>query len=103
MRAQGRGRTDSFELPPLAIPITSSIENSLADKGDAVDLSPRLRADLLDLDAWGEILTTYGRTMRAAVALTDTTVTYWGNVTMPSRSGLLFMTPHLIGPAAHFV
>jgi len=68
----GRGRTDSFELPPLAIPITSSIENSLADKGDAVDLSPRLRADLLDLDAWGEILTTYGRTMRAAVALTDT-------------------------------
>jgi len=65
-------------------PITSSIENSLADKGDAVDLSPRLRADLLDLDAWGEILTTYGRTMRAAVALTDTTVTYWGNVTMPA-------------------
>jgi len=72
MRAQGRGRTDSFELPPLAIPITSSIENSLADKGDAVDLSPRLRADLLDLDAWGEILTTYGRTMSVAVALTDT-------------------------------
>ena len=36
-----------------------------------MELSPRLRADLLDFDAWGEILTTYGRTMRVAVALTD--------------------------------
>jgi PAS domain S-box-containing protein len=35
------------------------------------ELSPGLRAELLDLEAWGEILTTYGRTMGVAVALTD--------------------------------
>src|SRR3984893_7049902 len=38
---------------------------------EALQLSPALRSDLLDLTAWGEILTTYGRTMRVAVALTD--------------------------------
>jgi len=31
-----------------------------------------MRADLLDFGAWGEVLKTYGRTMRVAVALTDT-------------------------------
>jgi PAS domain S-box-containing protein len=43
--------------------------------GGAVDesatLSPNVRADLLDLEAWGEILMTYGRTMGVAVALTN--------------------------------
>jgi PAS domain S-box-containing protein len=43
----------------------------LADESGSKELSPELRADLLDFDAWGEILKTYGRTMRVAVALTD--------------------------------
>jgi PAS domain S-box-containing protein len=38
---------------------------------EVVELSPGLRAELLDLEAWGGILTTYGRTMGVAVALTD--------------------------------
>lgn len=41
------------------------------DDSDSLELSPSLRADLLDLDAWGGILSTYGRTMRVAVGLTD--------------------------------
>jgi PAS domain S-box-containing protein len=41
------------------------------DESGSVELSPTLLAGLLDLDAWGEILTTYGRSMRVAVALTD--------------------------------
>jgi PAS domain S-box-containing protein len=36
-----------------------------------MDVSATLRAELLDFNAWSEILTTYGRTMRVAVALTD--------------------------------
>jgi PAS domain S-box-containing protein len=36
-----------------------------------MELSPQLRAELLDLDAWGEILMTYARTIKVAVALTD--------------------------------
>jgi PAS domain S-box-containing protein len=38
---------------------------------EVIELSPGLRAELLDLEAWGGILTTYGRTMGVAVALTD--------------------------------
>jgi PAS domain S-box-containing protein len=38
---------------------------------DNFDLSPSLRAGLLDFDAWGEILAVYGRSMKVAVALTD--------------------------------
>ena len=40
-------------------------------KATSIELSAELRADLLEFDAWGEILTTYGRTMGVAVALTD--------------------------------
>jgi PAS domain S-box-containing protein len=71
MIPEAPGRVHASEpLPPL-FPITSNLGNSFADESSNMDLSPRLRADLLDLDAWGEILTTYGRTMRVAVALTD--------------------------------
>jgi len=44
-------------------------EHAEAALSDA-DLA-RWRAELLDPDSWGEILNTYGRTMRVAVALTD--------------------------------
>lgn len=36
-----------------------------------IELSPQLRADLLNTEAWSEILVTYGQTMKVAVALTD--------------------------------
>jgi len=41
------------------------------DESGSIELPPESLADLLDFDAWGEILATYGRTMRVAVALTD--------------------------------
>ena len=52
---------DTSENPPQPAPYII----------EAVELSPSLRAQLLDLEAWGEILATYGRTMGVAVALTD--------------------------------
>jgi PAS domain S-box-containing protein len=57
-------------LQPIIPTPLPGIEN-LVDKNIGVELSAKLRADLLDFDAWGQILTTYGRTMRVAVALTD--------------------------------
>ncbi len=65
-------RLDAREaLLPLVLTPSTNNGVLVSDK-DGVDLSPRLKADLLDFDAWGKILTTYGRTMRVAVALTDT-------------------------------
>lgn len=43
----------------------------MIDESGSIELPPESLADLLDFDAWGEILATYGRTMRVAVALTD--------------------------------
>jgi PAS domain S-box-containing protein len=43
----------------------------LADENEEGELSAKMRADLLDFDAWGEVLKMYGRSMRVAVALTD--------------------------------
>jgi PAS domain S-box-containing protein len=43
----------------------------LTDESSDVELSAKMRADLLDFDAWAEVLNMYGRTMRVAVALTD--------------------------------
>jgi PAS domain S-box-containing protein len=64
-------RVDAGRHVPLAFPILSAPRGGgLVDEG-ILELSPRLRADLLDLNAWGEILSTYGRTMGVAVALTD--------------------------------
>jgi PAS domain S-box-containing protein len=71
MISEASGQIDSREYLPPAVSILSSDGKTLQDGSGSVELSPRLRAELLDLDAWGEILTTYGRTMRVAVALTD--------------------------------
>ena len=68
MSVEASERVDASEYSPLAIPTTSPSRNGLVDESEGVDLSPELRADLLDLDAWGEILATYGRTMKVAVA-----------------------------------
>src|ERR1700722_14864912 len=60
----------SEQVSPL-FPITTTHGRDSADKKKDIELSAQMRAELLDLDAWGEILTTYGKTMRVAVALTD--------------------------------
>jgi PAS domain S-box-containing protein len=54
-------------------PVTATSLSGLgrADENGNVELSPKLRAKLLDFDAWGDVLKTYGRTMKVAVALTD--------------------------------
>jgi PAS domain S-box-containing protein len=71
MISEASGRIDAGEYLLPTVPIPSFHSRTLVDESGSVELSPRLRADLLDLDAWGEILQTYGRTMRVAVALTD--------------------------------
>ena len=71
MASEVSGQVDAREHLSPAVPIPSPSRRSLADESGSIPLSPELRADLLDLDAWGEILATYGRTMRVAVALTD--------------------------------
>jgi PAS domain S-box-containing protein len=62
MSSESAAQTDSDKHSPPGIPTVYR---------ESLELSPELRSDLLDLDAWGEILMTYGRTMRVAVALTD--------------------------------
>jgi hypothetical protein len=42
------------------------------DKFSFFKLSPEMRAELLDPEAWADILETFARTMRLGVALTDT-------------------------------
>jgi PAS domain S-box-containing protein len=65
----GPARAKEDSSPTL--PIATILSRAAADSNHDIDLSPKMRADLLDLDAWGEILTTYGKTMKMAVALTD--------------------------------
>ena len=67
MTSEASGRVEVSEYIPPMIAISS---NSLVDD-TSVELSPGLRSVLLDLGAWGNILATYGRTVRVAVALTD--------------------------------
>jgi PAS domain S-box-containing protein len=71
MISEASGQIDAREYLPPGVSNLSSDGKILKDGSGSAELSPRLRAELLDLDAWGEILTTYGRTMRVAVALTD--------------------------------
>jgi PAS domain S-box-containing protein len=71
MISEASGQIDAREYLPPGVSNLSSDGKTLKGGSGTVELSPRLRAELLDLDAWGEILTTYSRTMRVAVALTD--------------------------------
>jgi PAS domain S-box-containing protein len=70
MNSDVPGRIGASEYLPPAIQ-SATFVSSQGDESSSIELSPSLRADLLDLGAWAEILTTYGRTMRVAVALTD--------------------------------
>src|ERR1700730_19159186 len=71
MTSEASGRVDASEYLPPAGPRFSRYGVGPRETNGAVELSPGLRADLLDFTAWGEILTTYGRTMKVAVALTN--------------------------------
>ena len=71
MTSEESGRVDASEYLAPAVPIPSPGNGGWVDESDGIELSPGLRADLLDFEAWGEILTTYARTTRVAVALTD--------------------------------
>jgi PAS domain S-box-containing protein len=69
MIPEALGRLDAGV--PSGVSTRSPQRLGLADENGEVELSAKMRADLLDFDAWGEILKMYGRTMRVAVALTD--------------------------------
>ena len=71
MTAEASVRATASEYSQPAVSIPSPDDSGLVAETGYIDLSPALRADLLDLDAWGEILATYGHTMKVAVALTD--------------------------------
>jgi PAS domain S-box-containing protein len=71
MTSEASQRTDASECLSPATPILSPSDSGLLHENGTMEVSASLRADLLDFDAWSEILTTYGRTMRVAVALTD--------------------------------
>ena len=66
-----QGVDASEYVSAAAVPLPAK-GSGLIDESGSRELSPSVRADLLNLDAWGEILMTYGRSMRVAVALTDT-------------------------------
>jgi ligand-binding sensor protein len=70
MIPEALGRLDAGARLPPVVSTGSPYQLGLADENGAV-LSAKMRADLLDFDAWGEVLKMYGRTMRVAVALTD--------------------------------
>src|ERR1700680_5071870 len=71
MTSEASGRGDASEYLPTAGAVPARFSVGGIEKNGVGELSPALRADLLDFSAWGEILTTYGRTMNVAVALTN--------------------------------
>jgi hypothetical protein len=64
------GQPGASRQRPRVLPKTSLHDRHLGSESNNLELSPKMRADLLDLDAWGAILTTFGQTTRVAVALT---------------------------------
>ena len=71
MIPKGFGRIDAGARLPPVVTTYSPHQLGLADENRDFELSAKMRADLLDFDAWGGVLKLYGRTMRVAVALTD--------------------------------
>jgi PAS domain S-box-containing protein len=65
------GRLDAGAQLLPAVTTSAPYELGLADENTDMALSARMQADLLDFNAWGEVLEMFGRTMRVAVALTD--------------------------------
>ena len=71
MSPESTGGVDVGKHPSLPVPIDSPAGSGLALRDGTIELSFQLRADLLNTEAWSEILVTYGQTMKVAVALTD--------------------------------
>jgi PAS domain S-box-containing protein len=71
MIPEALGRLDEGARLPSAVSTCSPYQPGWAAENGAGELSAKMRADLLDFDDWGEVLKMYGRTMRVAVALTD--------------------------------
>jgi PAS domain S-box-containing protein len=71
MTSEWSGPVGASECLPPVVTVSSPSTSFLVDEGANIELSPGLRSDLLDLDAWGKILPTYSRIMRLAVALAD--------------------------------
>jgi PAS domain S-box-containing protein len=71
MIPKGFGRIAADARLPAAASTYSPNQLGLADENADFELSAKMRVDLLDFDAWGEVLKMYGRTLRVAVALTD--------------------------------
>ena len=71
MSAQSPGPIDVSEYLLASGPIASGYGRSLALEDGTLEVSSQLRADLLDTEAWSDILAKFGRTMRVAVALSD--------------------------------
>ena len=67
MGTEGVNASDG-STPAAGMP---SYDGKAEHEESRTNLSPRVTASLMDLEAWAEILATYGRTMRVAVALTD--------------------------------
>ena len=71
MTSEASPRVDASEdLPPASLILSPRDSGRLRESFD-LETSATLQGELLDFSAWSEILTTYGRTMRVAVALTD--------------------------------
>ena len=71
MTAKASPRVDASEdLPSASLILSPRDSGRLRESFDMVT-SATLQGQLLDFSAWSEILTTYGRTMKVAVALTD--------------------------------
>ncbi len=71
MIPEALGRLDAGARLPAVVSTYSPHQVGLIDENGKVELSATMRGDLLDFDAWGEVLKMYGRSMRVAVALTD--------------------------------
>src|SRR5271156_3161125 len=71
MTSESPGGVDAAECPSPPLPTGSPYGSGSTLIHRTIELSPQLRADLLNTEAWSEILVTYGQTMRVAVALTD--------------------------------
>jgi PAS domain S-box-containing protein len=71
MIPEALGRLDAGARLPPVVSTYSPHQLGLIDENGNVELSTTMRRDLLDFDAWGEVLKMYGRSMRVAVALTD--------------------------------
>jgi hypothetical protein len=71
MTSRASGDTYEDESSPPSVPICPPYDDELAVENSRTGLSTTLQNSLLDADAWAILLAKYGRTISAAVALSD--------------------------------